>query len=144
MQQLEAQLAKVGQLHGHLVGQAAHQRALVGPGGVHQRRLVRGLGLVAQLAFLQVPALAVIAGRHGAEGVLQAGRRSFLVQLGQRALSRRRRQQAGAAAVGRAVGDQTGRAAAVGVGSQPAGGEALDEVLDGFNGGLELKPHADL
>lgn len=76
--------------------------------------------------------------------MLQAGWAPLLIQLCQRALGRWRRQQTGAAAIGRAVGNEAGGAAAVGARSQPAGGEALDEVLDCFDRGLELKSRADL
>lgn len=144
VQQLKAQLPQVWQLHGHLVGEASDEGALVGPGSVDQRSLVGRLGLVAQLALLQVPPLPVVAGRDGAEGVLQASGRLLLVQFGERALRRGGGEQAGASLVGGAVGDEAGGAAVVGARGQAAGREAPDEGLDGFDRGLHLKPHTDL
>lgn len=134
VQQLEAQLPQVRQLHDHLVGEASDQGALVGPGSVDQSGLVGRLCLVAQLSFVEVPGgFSIVGWRDGAKSLLQTSRGLLLVQLGERALCRGRGQQAGAALIGGSVGDETGGAAAVGAGGQSAGGEAFDEVLDGLH-----------
>lgn len=63
----------------------------------------------------------------------------LLVQLGERALGRGGGQQAAAHFMGgRAVGGQTGGAAAVGARGQTARSEALDEVLNGLHWRLQL------
>lgn len=154
VQQLKRKLSQVRKLHHHLVRQTAHQRALVCPRSVHESGLVRRLGFVAQLALLlrQPPVClcSIHGGWDGAEGMVQGTGcvgvcvgvgSALLVQLGERALCRRRGEDAGAAAVGGwAVGDQAGQAAAVGAGRQTAGCKALDEILDGLHRGLQLKP----
>lgn len=144
VQQLKAQLPQVWQFYSHLVREASDKGALVGPGGVDQCSLVGRLCLISEFTLLQVPRLPVVAGRNGAKGALQASGRLLLVQFGERAVCRGGGQHAGPSLVGGAVGDEAGGAAVIGARGQSAGGEAFDEVLDGLNWGLQLKPHPDL
>lgn len=144
MQELEGEPAQLGQLHRHVVGQAVHQRAAVGPGGVHERRLVGALGLVAQLRCLPAggaprgPAARLadtVAGeRHGLARLLLGPERS--------ADAGRAGQAAGARLVRAPVGGQA--AEAVAARSPAAGREPPEEVFYGLHGGLQLKPHPHL
>lgn len=80
VQQLEIQLPQVRQLHRNLVREAPNQGALVSPGSVDQRSLIRRLCLVAQLSFLRVPGgFSVVGGWIDGEGVLQGAGELLLV-----------------------------------------------------------------